>query len=225
MVVVFSRMVVAGLLLSLGGVARAEVYQYTDEDGVVHYSNVPNDPRFKKIKDLERAERKEPVSVPWTRFPSDKSIYDDCIQAAAEKYNIPEPLVRAVMAVESNFNPNAVSHAGAQGLMQLMPATAQEMGVLDVFDPGQNILGGTRYLRVLANLFGGDLVLTLAAYNAGHRAVTNANDIPPIAETQQYVRRVLQLYFHYKRPKAPATPQRKTPVPAVDSGRPPANPS
>jgi soluble lytic murein transglycosylase-like protein len=144
--------------------------------------------------------------------------YDDYILEASQRFNIPTPLIRAVMAVESAFNPAAVSHAGAQGLMQLMPTTAQEMGVEEPFDPRQNILGGTRYLRVLANSFDGDLVLTLAAYNAGHQAVFRHMDIPPFAETQQYVRHVLQLYFHYKKqvkaaaPVAPTAPDgRKAP--------------
>ena len=124
--------------------------------------------------------------------------FDDYIREASGRFNIPENLIRAVMAVESNFNPKAVSRVGAQGLMQLMPPTAAEMGVLDSFDPRQNILGGTRYLRTLANAFDGDLVLTLAAYNAGQNAVNRHMDIPPFAETQRYVRRVLKLYYYYK---------------------------
>ena len=87
--------------------------------------------------------------------------------------------------------------------MQLMPPTAAEMGVLDSFDPRQNVLGGTRYLRTLANAFDGDLVLTLAAYNAGHQAVTRHMDIPPYQETQQYVRRVLRLYYFFKKQARP----------------------
>ena len=102
------------------------------------------------------------------------------------------------MAAESNFNPRAVSPKGALGLMQLMPDTATEMFVADVFDPRQNILGGVRYLRVLANMFNGDMVQLVAAYNAGPGAVKAAAGIPALAETQEYVKRVLRLYFSYK---------------------------
>jgi len=102
------------------------------------------------------------------------------------------------MRVESNFYPDALSHRGAMGLMQLMPGTASAMGVLDAFDPRQNVLGGTRFLRVLANSFGGDLVRTIAAYNAGPGAVQRYKGIPPYAETRRYVQRVLTHYYAYR---------------------------
>jgi len=106
--------------------------------------------------------------------------------------------VRAVIRVESNFDPHAVSHANAQGLMQLIPATAEGMLCNDPFDARQNVLGGTRYLRVLANLFNGNLQLTLAAYNAGPNAVLRYRGIPPFEETQLYVTKVLQFYNLYR---------------------------
>ncbi len=102
------------------------------------------------------------------------------------------------MRVESDFNSQVVSRAGAMGLMQLMPKTARSMGVSDPFDARQNILGGARYLRILANRFKGDLVLTVAAYNAGEGAVQKHNGIPPYKETQRYVRRVLKHYYAYR---------------------------
>jgi len=120
------------------------------------------------------------------------------IRAAAIRYRIPENLVRAVMHAESNFDPHAVSPRGASGLMQLMPETAQEMYVKDIFDVQQNIDGGARYLRVLANEFDGDMVRMLAAYNAGPDALKKFGGPPPFEETQAYVRKVLQLYFQYK---------------------------
>ncbi|HHH28195.1 MAG TPA: lytic transglycosylase domain-containing protein, partial [Polyangiaceae bacterium] len=123
--------------------------------------------------------------------------FDAFIREAAALYRLPEAFVRAVIRVESNYNPQVVSHAGASGLMQLMPATAARMGVTDVFDPRQNIMGGTRYLRVLANQFNGDLVLTIAAYNAGEGAVLRYRGIPPYEETQRYVRRVLRHYYGF----------------------------
>ena len=131
-----------------------------------------------------------------TRTPEE---FEAHIVAAATRYRIPSALVRAVMHTESNFNTNALSPKGASGLMQLMPATASDMYVKDIFDSRDNIEGGVRYLRVLANLFDGDMVKMVAAYNAGPEAVRKyGGQVPPYAETQAYVRKVLQLYFHYK---------------------------
>ena len=124
--------------------------------------------------------------------------YDHHIREAANLYQLPESFIRAVMRVESDFSPEVVSHAGAMGLMQLMPRTASSMGVRDPFDPRQNILGGARYLRVLANKFNGDLVLTIAAYNAGEGAVVRYRGVPPYAETRRYVQRVLRYYYAFR---------------------------
>jgi soluble lytic murein transglycosylase-like protein len=126
------------------------------------------------------------------------SAYDAHIQAAAEKYGLPTPLLRAVMAVESNFDPAAVSQKGATGLMQLMPGTARDLAVDDLYDPAQNIEGGARYLRRLQDQFGNDLETVLAAYNAGPEAVRRAGGaVPPFRETQAYVKKVLALYQAY----------------------------
>jgi soluble lytic murein transglycosylase-like protein len=116
------------------------------------------------------------------------------VQRAANYYQLPQPLVWAVIKAESNFRMDAQSPAGAQGLMQLMPGTADAMGVADSFDPDQNILGGARYLRYLANRFGGDLRLTVAAYNAGPGAVKRHGGVPPYRETRTYLERVLHFY-------------------------------
>ena len=129
------------------------------------------------------------------------SRFDSYVRQAAALYQLPEELVRAVIQVESGGNPRAVSPANAKGLMQLIPATAQRMQVEDLFDPRQNIFGGTRYLRVLANLFNGDLVLTVAAYNAGEGAVLRYGGIPPYRETEDYVTKVVTLYRKYRAEK------------------------
>ncbi|HEY8429290.1 MAG TPA: transglycosylase SLT domain-containing protein [Sandaracinaceae bacterium] len=188
----------AGLLASD---ARADIYTYTDENGVAHYSNVP--PR--RRRGVQRIRTGRPASPaprrggagPGDTSPDRFTRYDAYIREAAALYRLPVAFLRAVIKVESNFNPEVVSHAGACGLMQLMPGTAARMGVTDIFDPRQNILGGARYLRILANTFNGDLVLTIAAYNAGEGAVLRYRGIPPYEETQRYVRRVLRWYYGF----------------------------
>ena len=124
------------------------------------------------------------------------------IREVAVRYEIPPILVAAIVEAESEFNPRAVSRRGARGLMQLMPETAERMLVTDIFDPRQNIFGGVRYLRVLANLFNGDIELTLAGYNAGENAVIRHGGIPPYPETVDYVKRVLAYYRDYRGARA-----------------------
>lgn len=188
-----------------GTVARADIYTYTDANGVVHISNVPpaGQRGVRRIRTPSseggstRATPPQPSGRTRDSGPDRYRQYDAHIREAAALYRLPESFIRAVIKVESNYNPSVVSHAGASGLMQLMPRTAARMGVTDVFDPRQNILGGSRYLRILANHFSGDLVLTIAAYNAGEGAVLRYRGIPPYEETQRYVRRVLRWYYGF----------------------------
>lgn len=176
-----------------------DFYQYTDQDGVIHLSNKRKKGKLVVRQSAGASRAAAPRAARKSPLPSDRfTRYDEHIAEAAALYQIPEALIRAVIHVESNFDPSAVSHANAQGLMQLIPGTAKRMLVTDVFDVRQNILGGTRYLRVLANLFNGNLRLTLAAYNAGENAVRKYGDVPPYAETQQYVTKVLSWYNHYR---------------------------
>lgn len=129
--------------------------------------------------------------------------YQAFVQEASEAYDLPTELIHALILVESHYNPRALSVAGAQGLMQLMPATARRFGVVNSWDPRQNILAGSRYLRWLLDYFGEDLELSLAAYNAGEGAVLQAGrKIPKIAETQKYVPRVLAIYNRARRDNA-----------------------
>jgi soluble lytic murein transglycosylase-like protein len=120
---------------------------------------------------------------------------DSAIEQAAARHNVDPNLVRAVVKVESNFNPNAVSRKGAMGLMQLMPATARQLKVKNPFDPEQNVDAGVRHLKQLLESYGGDVKLTLAAYNAGAGAVARSSGVPHYAETQNYVRRITNLYY------------------------------
>jgi soluble lytic murein transglycosylase-like protein len=189
----------SGLCL-LPSLSSADIFSYVDKDGTPVFTNHPgNDPRFKLYFKSRDGKRGGPGSVP----PSDTSIerfnrYGDDIREAATLYQIPEELVRAVIKVESDYDPRAVSRVGAQGLMQLMPETAERMQVRDSMDPRENIMGGVRYLRVLANMFNGDLQLTVAGYNAGENAVVKHGGIPPYDETEDYVVRVLTYYRRYR---------------------------
>lgn len=176
--------------------AYAELYTYTDDQGVVHFTNLPDKPAplpqarntFTWSDELGALRRVHRVDV---------TDFDAIILAAARYYSLPAALVKAVVAVESSFEAAAVSDKGAKGLMQLIDDTARDMFVRDPFDARDNIYGGARYLRVLANRFGGDLRLTIAAYNAGPSAVERAADVPAFDETRTYVQRVMALYKHY----------------------------
>jgi soluble lytic murein transglycosylase-like protein len=136
------------------------------------------------------------VTIKPSRARMTDAEVDAAIDAAAARHNVDPSLVRAVVKVESNFNPHAVSRKGAVGLMQLMPGTARQLKVADPYDPQQNIDGGVRHLKKLLENFNGNVPLTLAAYNAGEGAVTRRNGIPPYAETKNYVKQITQLYWN-----------------------------
>lgn len=175
--------------------ARADIHRSVDENGVIVFTSQPHPGSTRVAVDKRQCvDAHLPSDTSKERF----SRYDDFIVQAAALYQIPAELIRAVMQVESNFDPRAVSPVGAQGLMQLMPFTADRMLVTDIMDPRQNIFGGTRYLRVLANLFNGDIHLTVAAYNAGEGAVMRYGGIPPYEETRHYVVKVLENYQRYR---------------------------
>ncbi len=168
--------------------ASGDIYWFQDEQGVVHMSNVPVDQRF-RFKERERGSEQVQV-LPGRRAKS----YDKLIDRVARAEGLDTELLRAVVATESNFDPDAISKKGALGLMQLMPETARGMGVTDPFHPAENLEAGARHLRRLIEKYQGKLTLALSAYNAGETAVDRYKGIPPYPETQNYVKKVLKAY-------------------------------
>jgi soluble lytic murein transglycosylase-like protein len=174
----------------------ADVYMFRDKGGGVCFTNVPGEGRFKVRLPLkkEKARTKKGQNTAHTASDPQKLTYEPVIATAGEYFAVDPDLIRAVIKAESNFNPRAVSPKGATGLMQLMPGTAEDLGVDDPFDPVENIFGGTKYLSRLLDILNGNLPLALAAYNAGPLRVIGKNRIPHIPETRDYVARVLKYY-------------------------------
>jgi hypothetical protein len=176
------------------------IYQYMDANGVIHFSNVPTNPRYKRIRGERTFARLKPT------LPSLK-LHNTILQTS-HKHHLSPALVHAVIRAESAYDPNAVSSKGAMGLMQLMPGTASLLKVLNPYDPEENVSGGVRYLRYLLDRFGGNLELALAAYNAGESRVLRESQIPQISETQQYVRKVIRFYKDFSREGIVSRPTR-----------------
>ncbi|HRG95524.1 MAG TPA: lytic transglycosylase domain-containing protein [Polyangiaceae bacterium] len=189
-------------LVALPLTAAADIYKWTDAEGVVHFTSKA-DPKGKLYLKAAPppANAVRPGVTPFA--PQDRDLsrytrYDEWIRQASTLYQIPEALVRAVIKVESDYDARAVSYAGARGLMQLMPQTAERLQVRDINDPRENIFGGVRFLRILANAFNGDLALTVAGYNAGEEAVMRYQGIPPYQQTRDYVVKVSKYYRRYR---------------------------
>jgi len=188
------------LAVLMADAALAAVYTFTDASGVTHFTNVPSDPRYAgMVRAPYRVSNHKPVKTS-SRYPLSPDRYTPLVEKAAREHSLDRALLQAMIAAESGFDPHAVSHKGAVGLMQLMPETARRYGVRNLYDPAENIQGGARYLRDLMRKFNNDLSLTLAAYNAGEDAIIQyGHRIPPYRETLQYVPRVLTLYRQYQR--------------------------
>lgn len=192
-----------GVLLTLGLIqpAYANIYWFTDENGTIHFSNIPVDKRYVTFS-ISNTPRHEKTKAYQGGKQSEKRLklrYGPLIDGIAQAYELESALIHAVVSAESAYNTTAISKKGAVGLMQLMPETARRYGATDRFDPIQNLHAGTRYLSDLLKIFDGNLSLALAAYNAGENSVIKyKNQIPPFPETRTYVPRVLDLYYKYR---------------------------
>ena len=184
LLVLGTALVGAHWLLSGLPAAQAEIYQYIDANGTISLTNVPTDLRYRRI--ATQPNRLHPIL-------SEREL-EPMISRYSRRHQLHPALIRAVIKAESGFDPMAVSRAGAIGLMQLMPQTAVRLEVRDLYDPEDNIGGGTKYLRQLLDRFRGNLPLALAAYNSGEHTVDRYRGLPPIDETRQYVRKVIRYY-------------------------------
>ncbi len=166
--------------------AEADIFRFRDKEGVWHFSNTRSDARYRLYIRTRGIGGKQYLKE-----------YEDVIRKAAEQFGIEANLIKAVIKAESSFDPDAISESGAQGLMQLMPDTANDMKVDDPFDPEENIFGGTRYLSLLLQRFNQDKRLAIAAYNVGPTTVTKHNAVPPIPQTRRFVERVMTFYREF----------------------------
>jgi soluble lytic murein transglycosylase-like protein len=179
--------IAAAILLSASAPSQAQIASYVDEHGNLIYVN-GDSPKRKTGSTISSAPAAQSANAPGDHL-------DQIVQKAAERHNLDPALVKAVISTESDWNPSAISRKGAVGLMQLIPATAERFGVGNAFDPAQNVEGGTSYLKSLLDHYNGDLTKSLAAYNAGERAVDESGGIPAYPETERYVQKVTDAYF------------------------------
>lgn len=170
----------------------ADIYVYMDSEGVLHFTNVPTSSNYKIFI------REKPSMSSNSEVTDRTNRYDDLITEASKSHGVSFSLLKALIKIESDFNPRAISSAGAIGLMQIMPENIRALNIKDPFDPWENIMGGTRYLKQLIGRFNGKLPMALAAYNAGPNTVDRYKRIPPFKETENYVEKVMKYYSIFK---------------------------
>jgi len=178
----------AFVMLTVVSPLYADIYVRVDSEGVLHFTNVPTSSNSSNYK----VYLKETPEKPLDSYTTD--LYDHVISEASKKHGVSFSLLKALIKAESDFDPRAVSRAGAMGLMQIMPENIRRLEIKDPFDPKDNIMGGTRYLKQLINRFNGKLPLALAAYNAGPGVVEKYQRIPPFQETENFVKQVMKYY-------------------------------
>jgi len=189
----YTLLMLIGLLFCHG--SYADIYKYVASDGSVYFSDSPKNKRYKRVVTSKRKNKSKKGRIAYRALKKNKKKFHPLIESIALNHEIDPKLLHAIIRAESAYDPNAISRAGAVGLMQLMPGTAKRYGVSDRRNPNQNITGGTRYLKDLLAMFNSNLKLAVAAYNAGENAVVKyRNSIPPYPETQNYVKKVLAFY-------------------------------
>ena len=171
----------------------ADIYVYADKAGVLHFTNVPTSSNSSNYKVYIKETPNRPLESNIT------DLYDHVISEASHTHGVSFSLLKALIKTESDFNPSAVSSAGARGLMQLMPENIKTLKIKNPFDPRENIMGGTQYLKQLIDRFNGKLPLALAAYNAGPGVVEKYQRIPPFKETENFVKQVMKYYSFFNK--------------------------
>ena len=176
------------IMIAVATPLYADIYVYADREGVLHFTNVPTSSQSSSYKVYIKETPKRPLES------YNEDLFDHVISEASQTHGVSFSLLKALIKTESDFNPRAVSSAGARGLMQLMPENIKILKIKNPFDPRENIMGGTRYLKQLINRFNGKLPLALAAYNAGPGVVEKYQRIPPFQETENFVKQVMEYY-------------------------------
>lgn len=181
------------IMIAMATPLYADIYVYADKAGVLHFTNVPTSSKSSNYKVYIKEIPNRPLESNIT------DLYDHVISEASHTHGVSFSLLKALIKAESNFNPRAVSSAGARGLMQLMPENIKTLKIKNPFDPRENIMGGTQYLKQLIDRFNGKLPLALAAYNAGPGIVDKYQQVPPFKETENFVKQVMKYYSFFNK--------------------------